>query len=72
MPSTTASLSASPLKAHDDIALADHNIFGCKYMGVSRMPPEYRDSLSKVTEFCDQFEDASKRIKELGSQLMYH
>ena len=55
-----------------DKLVADHNIFGCKYMGVSWMPPEYRDTLEKVKGFCDQFEDASKRIKALGSQLMYH
>ena len=55
-----------------DQLVADHNVFGCKYMGVSWMPPEYRDTLEKVKGFCDQFEDASKRIKELGSQLMYH
>ena len=55
-----------------DKLVADQNVYQCKYMGVSWMPPEYRDSLEKVSVFCDQFEDASKRIKKLGSQLMYH
>lgn len=52
--------------------VADQNIYNCKYMGVSWMPPEYRDSLEKVKGFCDQFEESSKIIKSLGSQLMYH
>ena len=55
-----------------DKLVADHNVFGCKYMGVSWMPPEYRDSLEKVKSFCDQFEASSRRIQELGSRLMYH
>jgi len=55
-----------------DKLVADQNVYGCKYMGVSWVPPEYRDSLEKVKGFCDQFEDASKRIKALGSRLMYH
>ena len=57
---------------HPDDLVAGHNLFGCKYIGVSWMPPEYRGSLEKVKGFCDQFEASAYRIKELGSQLMYH
>ena len=52
--------------------VADQNIYNCKYMGVSWMPPEYRDTLEKVKGFCDQFESSAFKIKELGSHLMYH
>lgn len=55
-----------------DKLVSDQNIYNCKYMGVSWMPQEYRGSLEKVKEFCDQFDASAYRIKELGSQLMYH
>lgn len=55
-----------------DKLVADHNVFDCKYMGVSWMPPEYRDSLEKVKGFCDQFDASSRRLRQLGSRLMYH
>ena len=57
---------------HPDKLVADQNVYNCKYMGVSWMPPEYRGSIEKVKEFCDQFDAPAYRIKELGSQLMYH
>ena len=55
-----------------DKLVADQNVYSCKYMGVSWMPPEYRGSLEKAKEFCDLFYDSATRIKSLGSQLMYH
>lgn len=58
--------------ADPDRLVADHNVYGCKHIGVSWMPPEYRKSLEKVSEFCDKFDASAWRVKELGSQMMYH
>ena len=55
-----------------DKTVAEHNVYGCKYIGVSIMPQKNRDSIEHAGEFCDRFADASKRIKLLGSHLMYH
>jgi len=55
-----------------DKIVADHNVYGCKYIGIGYMPPQYRNDVAKVEEFCNIFDGASTRIHELGSQLMYH
>lgn len=55
-----------------DKLVAEHNIYGCKHIGIGYMPPEYRGDVKKVEEFCNIFDAASKRIQELGSLLMYH
>ena len=55
-----------------DRLVADHNVYGCKHIGIGYMPPEYRGDVKKVQEFCCKFNAASKRISELGSKLMYH
>ena len=55
-----------------DQLVADHNVYGCKHIGIGYMPPEYRGDIKKVEEFCSKFDVAAKRIRELGSKLMYH
>ena len=55
-----------------DKLVADHNVYGCKYIGIGYMPAQYRGNTAKVAEFCDVFDAAATRIHELGSQLMYH
>lgn len=52
--------------------VADHNVYGCKHIGIGYMPQPYRGDVKKVEEFCNIFDEASTRIHELGSQLMYH
>ena len=55
-----------------DKLVADHNVYGCRSIGIGYMPAQYRGNTAKVTEFCDVFDAAATRIHELGSQLMYH
>lgn len=55
-----------------DKLVADHNVYGCRYIGIGYMPAQYRGNTAKVAEFCDVFDAAATRIHELGSQLMYH
>jgi len=55
-----------------DQLVADHNVYGCKHIGIGYMPPEFRGDVAKVEDFCSRFDAASQRIRELGSKLMYH
>lgn len=55
-----------------DKIVEDHNVYGCKHIGIGYMPQEYRGDIRRVAAFCDLFDAASKRIRELGSKLMYH
>ena len=55
-----------------DKIVEDHNVYGCKYIGIGSMPHLYRGDVKKVEAFCDIFSAASTRIHELGSHLMYH
>lgn len=55
-----------------DKMVADHNVYGCKHIGIGYMPTEYRGDVQKVAAFCDLFDAASKQISALGSKLMYH
>ncbi len=55
-----------------DRLVAEHNVFGCKHIGIGSMPGESRESGAKVMEFCDSVKAAAARMKELGSTLMYH
>jgi len=55
-----------------DKVVAEHNTFGCKYIGVGSMPGEYRGSAEKTAQFVTDTLAAAKRIKELGSTFMYH
>ena len=42
-----------------DKTVAEHNVYGCKYIGVSIMPQKNRDSIEHAGEFCDRFDEAS-------------
>jgi len=55
-----------------DALVEKHNVFGCPCIGIGYMPHECRGSMESVTRFCDIVAPAAKRIRELGSMLMYH
>ena len=55
-----------------DQLVADHNVYGCKHIGIGYMPPEYRGDTKKVAAFCHKLDAAARRISQLGSKLMYH
>lgn len=55
-----------------DNVVAAHNTFGCKHIGLGSMPGEYRGSAENVERFAADTLPAARRIKELGSILMYH
>lgn len=51
-----------------DAVVAEHNVYGCKYIGVGSMP----GGVAHFDEFVERAKPAGKRIAELGSMLMYH
>ena len=55
-----------------DKTVADHNIFGCKCIGLGAMAGSYRGSMEGAKQFVADMLPAAKRIKELGSLFMYH
>lgn len=58
---------------HDtDKVVAEHNTFGCKYIGVGAMPGDCRGSVAGVEKFVSDAGAAARRIQELGSTFMYH
>jgi len=50
----------------------EHNIFGCKYIGVGSMPGFLRNGYSDYASFVEKAIPAAQKIKELGSYFMYH
>ncbi len=54
-----------------DKVVAEHNVYGCKYIGVGAMPNDYRNTEGAV-QFVNEAGAAARRIKELGSTFMYH
>ncbi len=58
---------------HDtDKVVAEHNVYGCKYIGIGSMPVDCRGSEAGIHKFVSDAGAAAKRIKELGSTFMYH
>lgn len=51
--------------------IAEHNLYGCKYIGLGSMPDKYR-APEWISHFRDDFADAAKEIADAGKLLMYH
>lgn len=51
--------------------IKDHQLMGCKYIGLGSMPDKYRNP-EWIHRFSMDFIDAARKIKEAGMLLMYH
>lgn len=51
--------------------IREHDILGCKYIGIGAMPEKYRDSIW-ISQFKKDFGEAAKKIAASGKLLMYH
>jgi len=51
--------------------IAEHDIMGCKYIGIGYMPEKYR-SPDWVDQFADDYLKPAREIKASGKLLMYH
>ncbi len=57
---------------HDtDALIAEHKLFGCKYIGIGSMPDRYRNP-EWTRYFAEDFLPAARRIADAGLRLMYH
>lgn len=54
-----------------DALIAEHRLFGAKYIGIGSMPDRYR-SAEWVGHFAEDFADAAKKIADAGLLLTYH
>ena len=48
--------------------VAEHNVYGCKYIGVGSMP----GGVEAIDKFIAEAKPAGRKIHELGSMFMYH
>ena len=51
--------------------IAEHELYGCRYIGLGIMPEKYR-SEEWLEHFRDDYADAAKEIAAAGKLLMYH
>jgi len=54
-----------------DAVIAEHDIMGCKHIGIGAMPEKYR-SLDWIGQFADDFLAPAKKIADSGKLFMYH
>lgn len=52
--------------------VADHKIFGCKYIGLGAMPGVDKNTLDTLNDFIAKTAPITKRIAEAGGYFMYH
>lgn len=51
--------------------IAEHEILGCRYIGIGAMPDKYRTA-EWLKHFADDFKEPAKQIAAAGRLLMYH
>lgn len=51
--------------------IAEHDIMGCKYIGIGAMPDKYRTP-EWIANFAEDFREPAKKIAAAGKLLMYH
>ena len=49
-----------------------HQIWDCKYVGVSIMPDEYRHTREGYVKFAKEASEIGRKLKEAGMQFIYH
>lgn len=54
-----------------DQLIKEHQLMGCRYIGIGSMPDKYRNP-EWIAHFPKDFKAAAKRIKDAGMLLMYH
>ena len=54
-----------------DRLIAEHDIMGCKYIGLGAMPDKYRTP-EWAANFAEDFKEPARKIAAAGKLLMYH
>lgn len=50
----------------------EHDILGCRHVGIGCMPEKYTGSLEGLRAFLKDFSPAAKMLREYGMKLQYH
>lgn len=51
--------------------IEEHDIMGCRYIGIGAMPDRYR-APEWLAQFAEDFREPARKIAEAGKLLMYH
>jgi len=51
--------------------IRDHEVMGCRYIGIGSMPEKYRNP-DWIKRFAADFKEPARMIKDAGMRLMYH
>lgn len=54
-----------------DALIAEHDVMGCRYIGLGAMPEKYR-APEWIGYFAEDFREPAKKIAAAGKLLMYH
>ncbi len=52
--------------------IREHEILGCRNVGIGMMPEKYRGSLEGVRTFLAEYDEAAKKLQAAGMKLHYH
>jgi sugar phosphate isomerase/epimerase len=52
--------------------IVQHRVFGCRYVGLGSMPPEYRDSAEGFVRFARDISPIAQRLADAGLNFLYH
>ncbi|SDX44416.1 sugar phosphate isomerase/epimerase [Paenibacillus sp. CF384] len=55
-----------------DALIAEHQAWGCQYIGIGSIPPEYRNDKAGYTAFGDIMNEIGDRLADAGLELIYH
>ncbi|MBQ9986087.1 MAG: sugar phosphate isomerase/epimerase [Oscillospiraceae bacterium] len=55
-----------------ELVVKQHEIFGCKHIGIGGLPLEMRGSLEGYEAFKKEYLPAALKMRDLGAKLMYH
>ena len=60
------------IRSDTDAVIADHRIYGARYIGIGSMPEKYWDGVNGVKDFVKEYLPAAYKIKQAGMTLTYH
>ncbi len=58
--------------AQTEQVVRDHELFGCKHIGIGAMPGPMRGSVEGYEEFKKTFLPAALKMRDMGAKLLYH
>ena len=60
------------IEENTEKVVRDHEVFGCRHIGLGAMPNKLRSSFEGYEEFKKTFLPAAVRMRDLGAKLLYH